>query len=82
MAIFGSPFYFKIKFMNALYYKNELTKAANKFDVAKIEELIYSHNGLKNTIHMMLRKKDKKLKPFFGNLDIALQRFNQLSAMK
>lgn len=72
----------KIKFMNALYYKNELIKAANKFDVAKIEQLIYSHNGLKNEIHMMLRKKDKKLKPFFGNLDIALQRFNQLSAMK
>lgn len=72
----------KIKFMNTLFYKNELIRAANKFDVAKIEELLYSHNGLKNTIHMMLRKKDKKLKPFFGNLDIALQRFSQLSAMK
>lgn len=69
----------KIKFMNALYYEIQLKRAANKFDVDKIEELVFTHDGLKNTIHMMLRKKDKKLKPFFGNLELAEQRLSQIT---
>ena len=71
-----------IDFLNILYYKNELIKAANKFNTEKIEQLIYSHNGLKNKIHQMLRQKNKKLKPFFNNIDLALSKMNMISAIK
>ena len=29
----------------------------------------------------MLKEKNEKLKSFFGNIDIALEKFNQLSAI-
>ena len=54
----------------------------NKFNTEKIEQLIYSHNGLKNKIHQMLRQKNKKLKPFFNNIDLALSKMNMISAIK
>lgn len=67
-----------IDFLNILYFKNELIRSCNKFDISKIEQLIYSFDGLKNKIHQMLRKKDKKLIKYFGNLELALSKFNQL----
>jgi len=69
-----------IKFINTLYYKNEILKACNKFDIDKIEKLLFSHNGLKNTIHQELRKGDNDdLKKYFKNVKLALSKFNMLS---
>jgi hypothetical protein len=71
----------KIDFMSTFNIKKELDKGINLFDINLIQKVIYSHNGLKNKIHIMLKNKDPKLKEFFGNLDLALSRFDYLSSI-
>jgi hypothetical protein len=68
-------------FINSLYFKTNIIRACNKFDVKKVEELIFSHNGLKNEIHNKLRhdQDNPKLKKYFGNVKVALNKFNILS---
>lgn len=71
----------KIKFINTFRFQKNIDKAIVTFDLDLLEQTLFAHNGLKNTIHIMLKEKNEKLKPFFGNLDIALEKFNQLSAI-
>lgn len=71
----------KIDFMNTFRIQKNIDKAIVTFDVELLAKTLFTHNGLKNTIHIMLKEKDQKLKPFFGNLEIALEKFNQLSAI-
>lgn len=71
----------KIKFMDTFRIQRNIDKAIVTFDLDLLEQTLFTHNGLKNTIHIMLKEKNEKLKPFFGNIDIALEKFNQLSAI-
>jgi len=71
----------KIKFMDTFRIQRNIDKAIVTFDLDLLEQTLFAYNGLKNTIHTMLKEKNEKLKPFFGNLDIALEKFNQLSAI-
>jgi hypothetical protein len=71
----------KIDFMNTYNIQKNINKAIINFDLDLLEQTLFAHNGFKNTIHTMLKEKNEKLKSFFGNLDIALEKFNQLSAI-
>ena len=71
----------KIKFMDTFRIQKNINKAIINFDLDLLEQTLFAHNGFKNTIHTMLKEKNEKLKSFFGNLDIALEKFNQLSAI-
>lgn len=78
---FGDRFLSKIKFIPTFNIQKNIIKAINTFDLELLEKILFEHNGLKNTIHIMLKEKDQKLKSFFGNLDIALDKFDSLSAI-
>lgn len=68
-------------FEMATNFKIKIERACNKFDVEEVEQLIFSHNGLKNSIHNRLRhdQDNPKLKKYFGNVKVALNKFDILS---
>lgn len=70
-----------IDFMDTHKFNKAINKAIIMFDVNLLADILFYHNGLKNEIHMLLKKKDPKLKKFFGNLDLALSKFDNLSAI-
>lgn len=69
-----------------------LSEAINSLNLQKIEEALFSHNGLKNVIHILLKDavsnstdnfmfnlKYGELKNTFGNIDLALSEFDAIS---
>ncbi len=50
-------------------------------NINKLQELIFSHNGIENYIHIKLKEKDKNAKEFFWDIKKALIEFNRLSSL-
>ena len=63
-------------------FYEQAVQAEGKEDFSIIEKLVFSFDGIKNTIHIRLKKKDKELKPLFGSLALAKKEFDKLGALK
>lgn len=70
------------KLKDAFYntYK-QIEKKLNLTDFNAIGEILFSHNGLKNTIHMALKNNDKDLENIFGSTKKAVEEFNRLGGI-
>lgn len=59
-----------------------LDNAVESGDIKSIEHAIFSFGGIKNTIHMRLKRDDKEVEKFFWCNENALEQFNALSTIK
>lgn len=75
------PILKNLSFLSTFNIQKDIKRAIVTFNVKLLEDSLFWHNGLKNKIHIMLRNKEPKLKPFFGNLELALSRFDYLSSI-
>lgn len=75
------PIIKNMNFLSTFNIQKDIKRAIVTFDAKLLEDSLLWHNGLKNKIHIMLRNKEPKLKPFFGNLELASSRFDYLSSI-
>lgn len=62
-------------------FAKKLESAIDDYNVDKIGDIIYTHNGLKNDIHIQLKQpRNKKVKDFFWNVKKAKEEFDKLSS--
>ena len=63
-------------------FAKKLKTAIDDFNVDKIGDIVFTHNGLKNDIHIQLKQpNNKKMKDFFWNVKKARTEFDRLSSM-
>ena len=62
-------------------FLKKLKSAVEDFNVNKIGDIVFTHNGLKNDIHIQLKQSNKKMKDFFWNVKKSRTEFDRLSSM-
>ena len=62
-------------------FLKKLKSAVEDFNVNKIGDIVFTHNGLKNDIHIQLKQPNKKMKDFFWNVKKARIEFDRLSSL-
>lgn len=57
-------------------------KAIKDGNIRTIDDSLFHMNGIKNTLHRLLKRKNKKLEEFFWSNENALEQFNAMSIVK
>jgi hypothetical protein len=58
---------------------DSLKKAIENENIDMLEKSLLSHNGIKNTMHILLKKNNKELELFFWSNENALEQFDAMS---
>ena len=63
------------------FYKS-FQRALEKGDIDTLKNALFNNGGIKNTIHVLLKKNDEKLEEFFWSNENALEQFNAMSYIR